>query len=129
MDLRVKAWHLPPRLAKRGADDATAGQLHGFAAGTYPVLGKLDAKRFTGLLSTAEIAIGAALVVPAWLAGAGLTAFALGTLGLYLRTPGMREEGSLRPTQQGIPLAKDAWMVGIGLALMIDELAGRASRS
>ena len=82
--------------------------------------------------STAEIAIGAALVVPlvpAWLAGAGLTAFALGTLGLYLRTPGMREEGSLRPTQQGIPLAKDAWMVGIGLALMIDELAERASRS
>jgi hypothetical protein len=88
MDLRVKAWHLPPRLitgayflnsglAKRGADDATAGQLHGFAVGTYPVLGKLDAKRFTGLLSTAEIAIGAALVVPvvpAWLAGAGLTA-------------------------------------------------------
>jgi hypothetical protein len=31
---------------------------------------------------------------PAWLAGAGLTAFALGTLELYLRTPGMREEGS-----------------------------------
>ena len=85
MDLRVKAWHLPPRLitgayflnaglSKRGADDATAGQLHGFASGTYPLLGKLDAKRFTSLLSTAEIAIGAALVVPvvpAWLAGAG----------------------------------------------------------
>jgi hypothetical protein len=118
MDLRVKAWQLPPRLitgayflnaglSKRGADDATAGQLHGFATGTYPLLGKLDAKRFTGLL----------------------TAFALATLGLYLRTPGMREEGSLRPTQQGIPLAKDAWMVGIGLALMIDEVAGRTSRS
>jgi hypothetical protein len=88
MDLRVKAWQLPPRLmtgayflnaglSKRGADDATAGQLHGFAAGTHPLLGKLDAKRFTGLLSTAEIAIGTALVVPvvpAWLAGAGLTA-------------------------------------------------------
>jgi hypothetical protein len=86
-------WRWSPRftgLAKRGADDATAGQLHGFAAGTYPVLGKLDAKRFTSLLSTAEIAIGTALVVPvvpAWLAGTGLTAFALGTLGLYLRTP------------------------------------------
>src|SRR5215213_9103858 len=84
MDLRVKAWQLPPRLitgayflnsglSKRAADEATAGQLHGFAAGTYPLLGKLDAKRFTGLLSTAEIAIGTALVVPvvpAWLAGA-----------------------------------------------------------
>jgi hypothetical protein len=41
----------------------------------------------------------------------------------------MRQEGSLRPTQPGIPLAKDAWMVGIGLALMVDELAERASRS
>src|SRR5215207_3295135 len=95
MDLRVKAWQLPPRLitgayflsaglSKRGADDATAGQLHGFASGTYPVLGKLDAKRFTSLLSTAEIAIGTALMlpmVPAWLAGTGLTAFALGTMG------------------------------------------------
>jgi hypothetical protein len=143
MDLRVKAWHLPPRLitgayfinsglSKRGADDVTAGQLHGFASGTYPLLGKLDAKQFTGLLSTAEIAIGTALVlpiVPAWLAGAGLTAFALGTLGLYLRTPGMRDEGSLRPTQQGIPLAKDAWMVGIGLALMVDEVTERTRRS
>jgi hypothetical protein len=28
-------------------------------------------------------------MVPAWFADAGLTAFALGTLGLYLRTPGM----------------------------------------
>ena len=143
MHLRVKAWHLPPRLitgayflnsglSKRGADDATAGQLHGFATGTYPFLGKLDAKQFTSLLSTAEIAIGAALVLPvvaAGRAGAGRTAFARGTLGLYLRTPGMREEGSLRPTQQGIPLAKDTWIVGIGLALIIDELAARASRS
>ena len=64
-----------------------------------------------------------------WVPLLSLTAFALGTLGLYLRTPGMRQEGSLRPTQQGIPLAKDAWMVGIGLALMIDEVAGRANRS
>jgi uncharacterized membrane protein YphA (DoxX/SURF4 family) len=143
MHLRVRAWHLPPRLltgvyflnsglSKRGADDATAGQLHGFAAGTYPFLGRLDAKQFTRLLSTAEIAIGTALVlpvVPAWLAGAGLTAFAVGTLGLYLRTPGMRQEGSLRPTEQGIPLTKDIWMVGIGLALMIDEVVERTNQS
>jgi uncharacterized membrane protein YphA (DoxX/SURF4 family) len=139
MNLRVKARHLPPRLltgayfissglAKRGADEATAGQYHGFASGTYPFLGKIDAKRFTSLLSAAEVAIGVGLVlpvVPAWLAGGALTAFAAGTLGLYLRTPGMRENGSLRPTQQGIPLAKDTWLVGIGLALMIDEATSR----
>ena len=56
MDLGVKAWHLPPRLitgayflssglSKRGADDATAGRLLGFAAGIYPLLGKLDEDR------------------------------------------------------------------------------------
>src|SRR4051794_2564968 len=100
MNVRVKAWHLPPRLltgmyflnsglSKAGADEATAAQLHGFASGTYPFLRKLDARQFTRLLSAAETAIGVALVlpvVPAGLAGAALTAFAVGTLGLYLRT-------------------------------------------
>jgi hypothetical protein len=37
----------------------------------------------------------------------------------------MRKQGSLFPTQQGIPLAKDAWMMGIGLALVIDDLTDR----
>ena len=101
MNVRVKGWHLPPRmltavyflntgLSKAFADEATAAQLHGFASGTYPFLRKLDARQFTRLLSAAETAIGVALVlpvVPAGLAGAALTAFALATLGLYLRTP------------------------------------------
>ena len=141
MKVRVEPWHLPPRLltglyflnsglSKAGADEATATQLQGFATGTYPFLGKLDARRFTRLLSAAEIAIGGALVlpvVPLGLAGAALTAFALGTLGLYLRTTGLRQEGSLRPTQQGIAISKDIWMVGIGLSLVIDEIVGRSS--
>jgi hypothetical protein len=140
MKVRVEPWHLPPRvltglyflnsgLSKAGADEATAAQLHGFATGTYPFLGKLDARRFTRLLSVAETAIGVALVVPvvpAGVAGAALTAFALATLGLYLRTPGLRKEGSLRPTQQGIAISKDIWMVGIGLSLVIDEIAERS---
>jgi hypothetical protein len=37
----------------------------------------------------------------------------------------MRKQGSLFPTQQGIPLAKDAWMMSIGLALVIDDLTDR----
>ena len=40
----------------------------------------------------------------------------------------MRKEGSLFPTQQGIPLAKDAWMMGIGLGLVIDDLTDRVAR-
>ena len=39
----------------------------------------------------------------------------------------MRREGSLRPTQSGVPLAKDAWLVGIGLGLLADGLTDRVS--
>ncbi len=46
-------------------------------------------------------------------------------LGLYLRTPGMREEGSLRPSAQGLAVAKDVWLLGIGLGLVIEELRER----
>jgi hypothetical protein len=61
------------------------------------------------------------------LAGAALTGFAGGLLGLYMKTPGMRREGSLRPSQQGIGLSKDIWLLGIGLGLVAEELAQRRS--
>jgi len=121
--LTVGTFFIGSGLSKRGADQATAEGLQQFATTTYPFLGKLDARQFARLLSAGEIAIAAALllpVVPAAVAGAALTAFSAGTLGLYLRTPGMRREGSLRPTEQGIPLAKDVWMLGIGISLIIE---------
>ena len=61
-------------------------------------------------------------------AGAGLTAFSAGLLGLYARTPGMRQEGSIRPTEQGTAVAEDVWMLGIGAALLVDSLVDRAGR-
>jgi hypothetical protein len=77
-----------------------------------------------------EIVLGAALlvpVVPPAVAGAGRAAFSGGLLGIYARTPGMRKEGTPFPTQEGIALAKDVWMAGIGLGLMIDDLTDRSS--
>src|ERR1700691_6569628 len=139
MAIAAKARRLPGRLVtgafilnagagKWSADEETAARLHGMAVGTYPFLAKLKPKDFARLLSVSEIPLGAALllpVVPAAVAGAGLAAFSAGLLGLYARTPGMRKEGSPFPTQQGIPLAKDAWMMGIGLGLVIDDLTDR----
>jgi hypothetical protein len=61
-------------------------------------------------------------------AGAGLAAFSGGLLGLYLKTPGLREEGSLRPTQAGNPIAKDIWMFGIGAGLVLDALSQRRTK-
>jgi hypothetical protein len=46
-------------------------------------------------------------------------------LGLYVRTPGMRKAGTPLPTQAGTPLAKDIWMAGIGLGLVMDDLTDR----
>jgi hypothetical protein len=124
------AFILSSGLGKWGADEQTAAALHGMAVSTYPFLGKLPAKDFARLLSATEIGLGAALlipVIPAALVGAGLTAFSGGLLGLYLKTDGMRQEGSVRPTQQGIPIAKDVWMLGIGLSLLVDDLTDRSA--
>jgi len=115
-------------LGKRNVDPEHAAGLHGMASGAYPFLGKMDPQQFARLLSAGEITLGAALllpVVPTALAGAGLAAFAGGLLGMYLRTPGMRKEGSLAPTQQGIGLAKDVWMLGIGVGLLADAATRR----
>jgi uncharacterized membrane protein YphA (DoxX/SURF4 family) len=136
MKLPVKARHLPQRMAtgafilnsgvgKLSADEETAAQLHGFAVGTYPFLAKLKPKDFARLLAVSEIALGSTLLlpfVPSIVAGAGLAAFSGGLLGLYIKTPGMRKEGTPFPTQQGVPLAKDVWMMGIALGLVIDDL-------
>lgn len=62
-------------------------------------------------------------------AGTALTAFSGGLLGLYLRTPGMHEEGSVRLTQQGMPLAKDVCLAGIGASLTLDGVLGWYSRT
>lgn len=139
MDLQLKAWEVPLRvsagafilnsgLAKLRADDAAARQTHGFAAGAYPSLRRLDPRLFVGAFSAGEIALGTALLVPlvpAALVGAGLTAFSGALLGLYLRTPGLRQEGSLRPTEEGIPIAKDVWLLAIGLAFVVDDVRDR----
>ncbi|HEX8006653.1 MAG TPA: hypothetical protein VF482_09535 [Trebonia sp.] len=136
MRLLVRPQHLPARIAtgvfiinsgvsKLQADDETAAGIHGFASGTYPFLRKLKAKDFARLLGATEVALGSALVlpiVPSVIAGAGLAAFSSGLLGLYIRTPGMRRPGTPLPTQEGVPMAKDIWMAGIGLSLVLDDL-------
>ncbi|MGP4025492.1 hypothetical protein ACTWPP_19375 [Actinomadura sp. 3N407] len=124
----VGAFIVNSGMSKLKGGDEAAEQTHAMAKTAYPVLESRNAQEFTRMLGTFELALGSALMVPlvpSVLAGAALTAFSGGLTGLYLRTPGMREPGGLRPTQQGIGLAKDSWLVGIGTALVLEEL-GRA---
>jgi hypothetical protein len=117
-------------LTKLQADDDTAKQLHSTASGSYEFLSDIDPRTFTKMLAVGEITLGSALllpVVPSALAGLGLAAFSGGLLGLYLKTPGMRQEGTIRPTSDGVPLAKDSWMFAMALAMLVDS--GTWSRS
>lgn len=136
MRLPIRLWHVPARLtvgayvlnsglSKMKADEETAAGLHGAAQNAYPVLAQLPPKEFVRYLAAWEIALGVALllpVVPSAVAGGLLAGFASALLGLYLRTPGLREPGSVRPTPQGIGYAKDSWLLGIGLSLVVDSL-------
>lgn len=139
LGMAFKLWHVPVRLAtgafilnaglsKRNADKETAEQLHGFASAAYPQFQETSPEQFVKMLSTGEIVVGAALLtpfVPTGVAGAALTGFA-GLLGrLYWQTPGMHEEGNVRPTQQGTAVAKDVWLLAIGSALVLDALTDR----
>ena len=141
--MATKLWHVPVRLAtgaiivdqglqKLGADEDTAKWLHGRATEAFPQFADMDPKDFMQLLSTCEIALGAALLgigfVPSTLAGLGLTLFAGSLTRLYLKTPGTRREGSIAPSHEGIGLAKDSWMLAIGTALVLDGLFGSRRR-
>jgi hypothetical protein len=107
-------------------DPERAQMLHGTAAKAFPQFEDMEAEQFARLLATAETGLGAALVavplVPPLLAGLGLLGFSGGLIRLYLKLPGVRREGSVRPTQQGVPLAKDVWLTAIGAALVLDSI-------
>jgi hypothetical protein len=121
----IGAFVLNSGLSKWGLEGQAAEAIHGMAVGAIPPLGKIEPRRFARLLSAGEVALGSALLtpfIPSALAGAGLLAFGAGLMQLYWKTPGMHEPGSPRPTQQGIGIAKDFWLVGAGLTLILDDL-------
>jgi len=138
----MKLSHIPSRVAtgafilnsglgKLNADDETAKGVHGMAVGTYPFLDKVDPRVFTKALAVGEVAIGASLLSPfvsPLLAGGALVGFSGSLLRMYLKTPGMTRQDGVRPSQQGTPIAKDVWMLGIGLGLVIDGLTPHRKR-
>ncbi|HWC40386.1 MAG TPA: hypothetical protein VHK02_00185 [Actinomycetota bacterium] len=141
--MATKLWHIPVRLAtgaiildqgllKLGADEDTAKWLHGQASRVFPQFADMEPKDFMQLLSTCEIALGVALLgigfVPSSVAGLGLGVFGGSLTRLYLKSPGTRREGTIAPSQQGVGLAKDSWMLAIGTALVLDSLFGSRKR-
>jgi hypothetical protein len=101
-----------------------AAAVHQMAATAFPLIERVPPQQFVKGLATAEIGIGAALVtpvVPPAIAGAALTSFALGLLGVYARVPGLRRPKSVLPTREGVAISKDVWLLAIALALVVDR--------
>jgi uncharacterized membrane protein YphA (DoxX/SURF4 family) len=136
--LSVKARNLPGRittgayifhagLEKWSADEDRAAAVHGMASGSYPLLKDVPPPIFIKLLAASELATGALLLSPFvsnFAAGAALTGFSGGLLGMYLRTEALRKPGSIWPSQAGIGISKDVWMLGIGVGLLADSITG-----
>jgi uncharacterized membrane protein YphA (DoxX/SURF4 family) len=120
------AYILHTGLEKWKEGEERAKGVHGMASGAYPFLSKVPPSTFLKCLAAAEIGTGVALLAPVVsnkVAGACLTAFAGGLLGMYMRTPALHKPGSVWPTQAGTGVSKDVWMLGIGLGLLVDGIA------
>lgn len=129
--LRVTAgaFILNSGLGKIGASPEAAEGYHGMASTAYPVFKNVKPKDFTEALAYGEIALGTALLapmVPSAVAGTALAGFGAGLVGMYLKLPGMTREDGIRPTEQGLGLAKDVWLVGAGLTLATQSAFGAA---
>jgi uncharacterized membrane protein YphA (DoxX/SURF4 family) len=141
MRIRLTPRSLPGRLAtgafilhsgweKWNGPAEQAEMVHGMAANAFPFLRSIPPVRFLRLLAAGEILTGAALLSPFVsnaVAGAALTGFSGSLLAMYARTPAMHRPGSVWPTQAGIAVSKDVWMLGIGLGLVADTRSHGAS--
>jgi hypothetical protein len=122
--LTTGAFILNAGYSKRNLDKDSATGLQAMAARVIPPVSRIQPETFGKLLSYSEMTLGAALLapfVPSRLVGVGLGIFSGSLLTMYRRTPGMTEADGIRPTQQGTALAKDVWMFGIAVALVLDR--------
>ncbi|MFF2245063.1 hypothetical protein ACFVTM_12885 [Arthrobacter sp. NPDC058130] len=118
------AFILNSGFGKRNLDRNSAAGLQRMAAKAIPPVSRMEPEVFGNVLSYSEMALGAALLapfLPSRLVGVGLGIFSGSMLTMYLRTPGMTEGDGIRPSEKGTALAKDVWMFGIAIALMLDR--------
>ena len=126
------AFILNSGIGKLGLDEESAAGLQQMAANGVPMVENLTPAQFGKFLSYGEIAVGSALLlpfVPTRIAGAALTTFASGLVANYFSIDSMTKDDGVRPSEDGIPLAKDTWLAAIGLALLISGGSEKSKKS
>ncbi len=115
-------------LNKLNGEDEYLEHVFGMAVTAYPILDAVGSTRFSKLFGSLEVLIGTLLLIPLIpdaVAGTVMLPFSAGLAGLYLRIPGMRADKSVRPTSQGIAMAKDLWLLGISLSLITSQVKSK----
>lgn len=118
------AFILNSGIGKLNADEETYKWLQEMGAKALPSLSALSPTTFGKGLAYSEIALGGALLcplVPAKIAGLGLTAFSAGLLTMYLNDDSLTLDDGVRPSQEGVSYAKDIAFLGSGLALALSR--------
>ena len=129
--LTTGAFVLNSGIGKLSISDEEAEGLQQMAANGVPVLADMSPAAFRRVIAATEISVGAAQLipkVPGWLAGSALSAFSAGLLNMYLNTPGMTQDDGVRPSSDGTAVAKDVWMLGAGVSMVVDSLINTTSR-
>lgn len=119
-------------VGKVGMPAEASEGLQQYAATGMPLVKAIPADKFGTALGAAEVGIGALLLAPFVgnrLAGAGLTAFSAGLLSLYFADPANTQSDGVRPTDEGLSLSKDVFMLAIGAALMADGSDKKGKKS
>lgn len=108
-------------------------QLQATVAQYAPQVNRIDPQLFAKLVAGGEVALGTALLVPkvpAAIAGLGLSAFAGTLLATQLRSPSSaprtETEAAANRSTRVEPIAKDAWLLGAGVNLLLDALISPA---
>ena len=112
-------------IAAFSADNETTKRLQTTAARLMPQVEKMDPRTFAKVLGAGEVTLGAALilpVVPAAVAGLGLSAFAASLLATQRPTNGQHADATSQPATPAVPNATEAWMLGAGVSLLLDAL-------
>src|SRR5699024_8312413 len=129
--LTTGAFVLNSGISKLSLSDEDAEGLQQMAANGVPMLADMSPAAFRRFIAVTEISVGAAQLipkVPGWMAGTALSAFSAGMLNMYLNTPGMTQDDGVRPSSDGTAVAKDVWMLGAGVSMVVDSLINNTSR-
>ena len=117
-------------ISKLGMDAESSKGLQDFAATGIPQVKELPSDKFGTIIGASEVAVGGALLAPFVsnrLAGLALTTFGAGLLSIYFRNDDMTREDGIRPSQDGMSIAKDSTMVAIGTGLIALDQQDRIS--